>query len=299
MPLALSTAWFARRFESATELIDATSPTGFASFEVASGTLGFWPHGLAQALQRQGRRVVALEDPIAGVPAGESGDGRHLGSLSDNARARSLERALRTAQASRSAGCPRVIVRPGWIVADEPDAQARLAEAIDTQAPAERYLAEAERFRDWVARREIGFLDRFCRSLFDLSKREPEIDWCLCPGAWPGEFGSLAQLENVFETLGRQKLSYWHDTAAIEMRHRLGESSQEAWLDLFGRRLAGVYLNDWRGARAGQPPGTGSIDFQVVRSLLSESTERVLRLDGDVEPENVRLGRLYLDKFRF
>ncbi len=299
MPLALSTAWFARRFELADELLTATDATGFSAFEIAAGTLGFWPSGLTQSFQRHGKHLIAIEDPTAGVPAGESGDGRHLGSPHDTARERSLERAHKSALAAKAAGCPRVILRPGWIISDEPDAQARVARAVDVGASSEECQVEVERFRRWVRDREMAFLDRLCRALFELCRREPEVEWCLCPGAWPGEFGTLSQLENVFETLGRQKLGYWHDTAAIEMRHRLGEGSSESWLDLFGRRLVGVYLNEWRGARPGQPPGSGTIDFQIVRSFLGESTERVLRLDGDVAPESVRLGRMFLDKYRY
>ncbi|MEQ8768276.1 MAG: TIM barrel protein [Planctomycetota bacterium] len=299
MPLSLSTSWFARRFDRAEELSTALTPTGFHRVEIASGSLGFWPLGLSPAMQRSGMRLVAFEDPFSGQPAGEVGDGRHLGSASDTARARSFERAIRSGEAARAAGCSRVVLHGGWIVPDEEPTHARLLAALDDSPSGDEARAVSERFAGWVKAREVGFLDRLCRTLFELCNREPDITWCLCPGPWPGQLGRLDHLDAIFETVNRKNLAYWHDTASVQMRARLGEGASDAWLDALGRRLEGVYLNDWRGTRAGQPPGIGEIDFQQVRSLLSESTECVLRLGADCDDESARVARMYLEKYHY
>jgi len=299
MSLAISTSWFARRFSAPDELLGRIEVAGFRRFELGAGTLGFGASLLPRVLRPRHAEIVAIEDPINGVPAGEGGSGRHLGALDEGPRRRSIERALETAAAATAIGCRRIVLQPGAIATDVELQEATIRASYGDESRASEWRGAAAQIAQRVETRAVGFLDRLCRSLFDLCRSQPEIHWCLCPGRWPSELGRFDHLELIFEEVRARNLFYWHDTGAAEIRRRLGESGAEQRLDELGPKMAGLYLRDVEGLLVGRPPGSGEIDFQRLASLLPSTAEHVLRLDPTCSLEELRLSQLYLDKYGF
>ena len=82
-------------------------------------------------------------------------------------------------------------------------------------------------------------------------------------------------------------MRYWHDCGHAQIFEHYGICDHEQWFKEHSDRLAGVHLHDTQGRRDHKVPGTGNIDFDMVRKYLSDDVIRVLEVHSDVRTEQV------------
>jgi hypothetical protein len=97
----------------------------------------------------------------------------------------------------------------------------------------------------------------------------------------------------VFDDL--KDVGYWHSTSHVAILRKLGGPDGREWVQRFGTRLRGVYLEDMLGGHGEQAPGLGEIDFQQLAPELAQSTVRVMVVDDD-KGTKLRFGSEYLSK---
>lgn len=92
-------------------------------------------------------------------------------------------------------------------------------------------------------------------------------------------------------------LGYWHDVGHAQIKEQLGVTAHEKLLRDNASRLYGFHLHDvsTRGSDH-QPPGTGTIDFDMVRSYVRPGHTLVLELSPRLTPEDVVASRAHVVK---
>ncbi len=63
-------------------------------------------------------------------------------------------------------------------------------------------------------------------------------------------------------------LRYWHDTGHAQLKQEMGVVDHEAMLEANSRWLAGFHLHDVLDGRDHSVPGTGTVDFSMVKRFI-------------------------------
>jgi len=194
-------------------------------------------------------------------------------------------------------GCPKVILDPG--VARVPGMAEESLE--DLGDPGAGWTPESARVQK--ARRDAvidAALDAVCRSLFEICRAAPDVEFALTGSRHVFGLGDPAGLGQIFDDLPQLKLSYWHDTAVAARRDELLGTAQGEWLEGFGNRMSGMTLGDAAGGMLYLPPGTGGVDYPLLSSYrrrFGAAAPVVVELDPAVEPGEIPGAHAFLSKY--
>lgn len=253
-----------------------------------------------------GRIVTALRDHNVSVAALRLREHRHaavvtrkpgyakLGVRDGQIAARSAEMVIQTAEQIAPAKPQFLVLEGGFVQAPElNELLLQLDELLDCDECEEtraRRLSEVVQLEQSVVEEQ---LEQFCRGLHSVIKAVAPLQVCLMPADNP--FGLLQpeNLQHVFED--QRELGYWHCTSNVAILRKLGGPPEGEWLERFGPRLKGVYLEDMLGGHGEQAPGLGEIDFKQLAPELAQTTVRVMVVDDD-KGTKLRFGSEYLSK---
>ena len=255
-----------------------------------------------------GRIVNALREHSVSVAALRLREHRHaaivtrkpgyakLGAQDEQISTRSAEMVIQTAEQIAPAKPQFLVLEGGYIQA--PNLNERLLQLDELLDCDECEETRKERLGEIVKLDQSvveAQLDRFCRALHAVAKAVAPLDICLMPPDSP--FGLLQPeyMQHVFEDLGGRNVGYWHCTSNVAILRKLGGMPEGDWIERFGPRLKGVYLEDMLGGHGEQAPGLGEIDFQKLAPELAQTTVRVMVVDDD-KGTKLRFGSDYLSK---
>ncbi|RKX35458.1 MAG: sugar phosphate isomerase/epimerase [Verrucomicrobia bacterium] len=91
-------------------------------------------------------------------------------------------------------------------------------------------------------------------------------------------------------------LRYWHDVGHAQLKQQMGVADHEAMLEANRRWLTGFHLHDVRDGRDHSVPGTGTIDFSMVRRFIGPDHTLVLELSPRLSVEEVLESKGYMEK---
>jgi len=157
------------------------------------------------------------------------------------------------------------------------------------------------RLRDEMIKERLknraGFLDSVIKSLEELVPYS--LDTGLCLGIenryYYREIPLIDELETIFANFKAGSLYYWHDMGHAEVFDRLGLARHRDFLDRFANRLIGIHLHDIISTIDDHNvPGTGTIDFGMLKPYLGPQTIRVLEIHGQVSPQQICEGVKFL-----
>jgi sugar phosphate isomerase/epimerase len=95
--------------------------------------------------------------------------------------------------------------------------------------------------------------------------------------------------------LGDKRLHYWHDTGHARIKHLHGLLDHERHLAGVVDRLIGFHLHDVSEAGSDhQVPGSGSVDFAMVKKYIEPHHTLVLEPSPALTPEEITRSRNYL-----
>jgi sugar phosphate isomerase/epimerase len=95
--------------------------------------------------------------------------------------------------------------------------------------------------------------------------------------------------------LGDKRLHYWHDTGHARIKHLNGLLDHETHLAGVADRLIGFHLHDVNAAgKDHQVPGTGSVDFAMVKKYIEPHHTLVLEPSPALTSDEIRQSRNYL-----
>jgi sugar phosphate isomerase/epimerase len=273
----LSTTCFGARLSSIQDQIFMAVGMGFRRMELGLSEAPPTMDGLEDARRETGMAIRSLIAGCRDALNGSSLAASQLGSLNPDERERALNSVRRHIRLARSWGCETVVVR-GSRVADErmrrraAEFEKRLAEEAVTPELREEVLAFVQKLQR-SGQREV---EHFCRSLYTLRQEYPEVSLAIEPGANLDDLLGFDAMGWVLDD--QEHVAYWHDVGRIHLREKVGLPGQGAWLDAYGRRMAGVHLQDAGDEEAEMPIGLGEVDFRLLKEYMPQSAERVLEI---------------------
>ncbi len=99
----------------------------------------------------------------------------------------------------------------------------------------------------------------------------------------------------MFREIPSPNFVYWHDTGHAQIKENLGFIRHQMHLESLKDRLGGFHIHDVQfPGRDHCPPGSGTIDFAVLKPFLQPNHLRVLELSPSLTPDDVQRGHEHI-----
>ena len=276
---ALSTTCFGARLGSIQDQIFAAVGMGFRRIELGLTDAPPTMDGLEESRRETGMAIGSLiagcRDTVNGavLPASQ------LGSTRADERERAMNSVRRHVRLAQSWGCTTVVIRGSAVADDKLRKRAKeYEEQILEDGMSPELREEILGFAQKVQRGGQKQIEHLCRSLYTLRTEHEGITFAVEPGLNLDDLLGFDSMGWVLDDLEAQGVSYWHDVGRIHIREQLGLPGQGAWLDTYGKRMAGVHLQDAAEEEAEMPIGLGEVDFKLLLEYVPSGAERVLEI---------------------
>lgn len=182
-------------------------------------------------------------------------------------REKACHRFIASAQKAIALQTPYIVVWPGRIPLDE------ISSLSSEEESWEKKIAIRKK-------KAAPYLERLCRTLFDMSRKYPDLVFCLPPARHIEDIPLFPEMEAILDDLKTVRLAYWHNPANCHFLQKIGLEGQEPWLYQYAKNMAGIHLEDAAGKEGLYPAGTGEIAFKNLKNDLPKKAIRVLRIDS-------------------
>jgi sugar phosphate isomerase/epimerase len=303
--LAISTSWMSGGCDDGEGLLRRLERFGIRAVELDYRITAAMHRQAKGLLGRAGFRVVSVHNffpvpPI--VPRSMAGgDVFSLSSPDGEERMRAVEWTMRTIEAANDLEAGAVVLHCGRL--DEFPGVDGLREFRDRdmiECEEARELARGLRGeRDAKKRKSmdclLSSLDRLVRTADSMNVTlglENRRLFHELPGA--------DDFEAVFREFDGAPLGLWFNAGGAKVNELLGLFDVEGLLKTFSSKLIGAHLHDARKGEDHLPPGTGAVDFAMIRSHLPDGAPGVLELapgasDGEVSESIAYLREVGMD----
>ncbi len=110
------------------------------------------------------------------------------------------------------------------------------------------------------------------------------------------ELPGFEELGRILDTFRGAPLGYWHDMGHARAQEVLGLVKPGELLETYAEHLVGIHVHDSRVLLDHLPPGTGELDFTLLKPYLENGPALVLELAPATACESVRQGIEHLRK---
>ncbi len=305
--LSLSTCWCSSRHTDGYEMAVEMADLGFKWIELSHGIRISLVPGLLKAVE-DGVVGVSSVHNFCPLPNGVQSAAPNLYQpSSSDARERDLwvRYTRQTIKFAVKMGAGRVVMHSGslWFFLRSPET--RLEKWIDASGLERTRLAGDEGFaavRDRAMKRIRKRAPKFMRWVTEsygkvlTSATEDGVRLCLENREGLEELPLDEAFHAFLEELPEPEYAaYWHDTGHAQIKHQLGLLDHRAFLGAMAPRLAGFHLHDvTEEGRDHQTPGSGTVDFQMVREFIRPEHTLVVELSPKLATDEVKAARDYL-----
>lgn len=290
--LSLSTCWCSARHTDGYAMINEIRELGFQRTELSHGIRMSLIPGILRALDEELIEVSSVHN-FCPLPASVSYAAPNL--FQPSAKSKSEIAAWhrysrQTIEFAARIGAPHIVMHSGSVqfrfrspeeILEDPDAE------ISDREAAWNKLVRASAKRLPVVIEEYGKLMDYAEEhgvIMGAENREGVLEL-------PLDTGFVKFLENFDE---QPRLRYWHDTGHAEIKHLLGFIDHEEHLARMSSRLIGFHLHDVTNGKDHQVPGSGSVDFQMIKSFIRPEHTLVLEPSPKLTAEEISHSREYL-----
>jgi len=296
--LALSTCWCSHRHNDGYEMLAEIRDLGFSRVELSHGIHLLLVPGIFKACE-EGWITISSVHNFCPLPSGV----RHAApNLFEPSTTRRTEQTLwmrysrQTLEFARQLGARRVVMHSGSVRFPFPfrSPEALLDTPPDAEGPSPRREGALERLRKRARAPRARLLDRYGELLpvarelgveLGLENREGVIELPL-DADWPAFLEAFAD---------EPALGYWHDTGHARIKELLGLLDHRTHLESVADRIIGFHLHDVSPeGRDHQVPGTGLVDFSMVREFVRPHHTLVAELSPRLTREEVLASRDFL-----
>jgi len=288
---SISTSWRSGRIDDAKELIDAVKDVGFDSVELEFRLKPETFDDIRKNMKSWGLSVSSLH-AVCPSPTGRK-RGAELFLLSDEdeeRRKKGVADIIDTIRRGADIGAKAIVVHAGRVPMQEP-----IYERMKLYDEGKIESAEADAALHRMLLDRMSNVKRvfpqLLKSLEEINEEAVRygIDIGLENRYYFGEMPNLEEFGIIFNRFDGGRLKYWHDVGHAHVQEVLLGVSQKVLLETLSDRLIGIHLHDVKsGYTDHNEPGSGSVDFEMIKSFLRPDTIRVVELNARVEPENVR-----------
>jgi sugar phosphate isomerase/epimerase len=133
-------------------------------------------------------------------------------------------------------------------------------------------------------------LDSALFSLDELNKSAERYD------VWLGienryfyhEIPNLQEMDLIFDKFSGSQVRYWHDAGHAQVEQNFGWQDHKEMLERFSHLMVGCHLHDVEGHSDHKAPGTGEVDFNLLKDYVRSETLKVVEVFPEVEKEVLR-----------
>jgi sugar phosphate isomerase/epimerase len=298
---AISTCWKSPKAETGADIIGPILDAGFNAVELEYRITDEIFQEMLPLLKRGEPAVVSVHNFFP-VPPGLSrdkagGDAFLLCSPDKEQRGLALRYTIRTLEHAHELGASAVVLHLGKT--DMDDGFSRLKEANEAgtltskliRTHIQALLKERKEAKRTHLDAALFSLDKLWRPAERLSIRLGiENRYSL------KEVPDSHELRVIFERFGGSGIGYWHDVGHAAVQEFFYDVSHEELLGEFSPHLVGIHLHDAEAEKDHQPPGTGKVDFAMVRKYIRSDTIRVIEVSSDVSEKDLKGGADFLSR---
>ena len=101
------------------------------------------------------------------------------------------------------------------------------------------------------------------------------------------EIPDINEIDTILNKFEGGNIGYWHDCGHAQTRETFGLTKHEDFLKKYSDKLIGIHLHDCIGYKDHIAPGTGEIDFDMIKKYLSDDVIKILELHNNVSLEEL------------
>ena len=222
----------------------------------------------------------------------------NLASPAEEARRLAVTCARDTVATAQRLGARAVVVHPGQIPSLRPLSTQLSALYREGEQARPRFAAAREAMVRRRREERQPYVDAAERSLAELAGFIARQGWSVRLGLENNLYRHLPLLDEYdawFERFDGAPIGLWFDIGHAWCLENLGLGEMGPLLERHSERLVGVHLHDCIGLHDHLVPGTGEIDFSVLKPYLRPDVLRVLEYGSRVQPvERIADGIVYL-----
>jgi sugar phosphate isomerase/epimerase len=293
---ALSTCWNASRHTDGKEMLEEVRSLGFEYAELGHNTsLALLP-GIQSAVKAGVIKITSLHN-FCPLPIGINGmapDCYRPSALDNHERDVALRHTLRTLECAAGLDAKVVVLHLGSIPIRWPN---RLRRLMELYADGQERTPQFEQLRQKTLvareRKRTKYFSQVCHVLDRLVPRVKELKLVLGMETRMGihEIPSEDEADSLINCYGTDALSYWFDNAHGQIKENMGLLRQEAVLERFRGRMAGMHLQDFTPPLMDHlPPGSGKYEFERLAPFVNDEMIVSWEFHGEWEPKMIAEG---------
>ncbi len=296
----ISTSWKTTEIRDGNRLIDELEKTGIPGLELEYRISGEAFSQIKKRLKSSSLKVISLHNycphpeilPIEKA----SGDAFCLSSLDEDERKLAIQFSLRTIRNAHEFGAKAVVFHLGKIAMERENV--RWFELLKSGT----FLEESRQFfaqkLNERAMAKPPYFEALLKSLDKLNREADKLNirigvenryyWDQLPS-----YEEIGEILNLFKG---GKIGYWHDVGHAQAQESFGLGQHEKFLQAYSSHMLGIHLHDSQNAGYNDhfTPGSGIIDFDMVKKYLGKNAVRIIETHAKVSAKQLQQGVQFL-----
>lgn len=104
-------------------------------------------------------------------------------------------------------------------------------------------------------------------------------------------------MQQMLDLCDEDWYGFQYDVGHAQVLSQLGFIEHEDWLKRYSKRIIGVHLQDVVGINDHQIPGSGDIDYHMVKKYIPDHAHLTLEVNPHLKADELTGGLEHLEKF--
>jgi sugar phosphate isomerase/epimerase len=298
----ISTAYKSPEIRDGNTLLDELEKTGIPGVELDYRLTVDAFEVITRRLKNGSLKVLSLHNycphPEVLPIENASGDAFWLSAIDEQERKLAVKYSLRTLRNAHDLGARIVVFHLGRIGVErdrerwfELYQQGKFQDA-DGKEFFDRTLAERERAK-------APYWNALLKSIEALNKEAEKLNISIgAENRYWDDFPNFNEIGILLDYFKGGKIGYWHDVGHAQAQETFGLCDHEKFLQAYSSQLVGTHLHDCKetGYNDHFAPGTGFIDYDMIKKYLPEHAIRIIEAHPKVSAEELQQGIEFLKR---
>jgi len=298
----LSTVWKSTRVKDGYSLLNEVEKMGVPGIELEYRITAEMFDEIRRAIRSTSLKILSLHNYCPHpeiLPLDQrSGDALMLTALDNDERALAVKYSRRTIQNAAELGASAVVFHIGRILALEREEErwfSLLSTGNFKDPEGQEFFSKTMRERESL---KGPYFDAVLKSLDALNEEAVRRDVVIGVENrfyWD-EFPDVDEVGVILDYFRGGNLGYWHDVGHAQAHESYGMATHEEFLSRYSDRLVGCHLHDCQqvGYHDHFAPGSGLIDYDMVKKYLPERAIRIIEVQPKVASDELQRGIQFL-----
>ncbi len=222
-----------------------------------------------------------------------------ISSLDEKKRIKGLDITKKTVETAQNLGARSIVIHPGMIMCDySPETKLKqmynkgLTGSVEYES-LKKYMIE---FRKQVAPAHIEQVLKSLTTLIEFS-RGSGIEIGLENRYHFYDIPLIDEMQLMLDLCDEDWYGFQYDVGHAQVLSQLGFIEHKDWLKRYSKRIIGVHLQDVVGINDHQIPGSGDVDYHMVKRAIPDHAHLTLEVNPHLSINELRGGLEHLEKF--